>query len=193
MVRFRQREPAAVPDATVYLRIQMVGFIPFALTSTITATLRGVGNSRTAMVYNLVANVVNVIANYLLIHGHFGFPRLEVAGASLATIIGQGVAFLMAVYVVLKGENYLHLRLRDGFAPVAADIKSIFNIGLPAMVEQLLMRAGVVVFIRTVASLGTIAFATHNIAMNIQALSFMTAGLRRFGDFTGRAELGQAP
>ncbi|MGI6148051.1 MAG: MATE family efflux transporter [Limnochordia bacterium] len=175
MVRFMSSgEPAAVPDATVYLRIQMVGFIPFALTSTITATLRGVGNSRTAMVYNLVANVVNVIANYLLIHGHFGFPRLEVAGASLATIIGQGVAFLMAVYVVLKGENYLHLRLRDGFAPVAADIKSIFNIGLPAMVEQLLMRAGVVVFIRTVASLGTIAFATHNIAMNIQALSFMS-------------------
>lgn len=175
MVRFMSSgDPAAVPDATVYLKIQMVGFVPFALTSTITATLRGVGNTRIAMIYNLVANVVNVMGNYVLINGHFGFPRLEVAGASLATIIGQGAAFLMAAYVILNGDSYLRLRLRDGFAPVWQDIKSIFNIGLPAMVEQLLMRAGVIVFIRTVASLGTVAFATHNIAMNIQALSFMS-------------------
>ncbi|HHT73679.1 MAG TPA: MATE family efflux transporter [Firmicutes bacterium] len=175
MVRFMSSgDPAAVPDATVYLRIQMIGFVPFALTSTITATLRGVGNSRTAMIYNLIANVVNVIGNYLLIHGHFGFPRMEVAGASLATIIGQGAAFLMAGYVVLKGNSYLRIRLRDGFAPVKEDIKSILNIGLPAMAEQLLMRTGVMVFIRTVASLGTVAFATHNVAMNIQALSFMS-------------------
>lgn len=175
MVRFMASgDPAAIPDAVVYLRIQMLGFIPFALTSTITATLRGIGNTRTAMIYNMVANLVNVVGNYVLINGHFGFPRLEVAGASLATIIGQGVAFIMATAVVLRGNSYLHLRLRDGFKPIMEDIKAIFNIGMPAMVEQLLMRAGVVVFVRTVASLGTTAFATHNIAMNIQALSFMT-------------------
>ena len=93
MVRFMASGDAdAIPDATVYLKIQMVGFIPFALTSTITATLRGVGNTRTAMIYNMIANAVNVLGNYVLINGHFGFPRLEVAGASLATIIGQGAA-----------------------------------------------------------------------------------------------------
>lgn len=175
MVRFMSSgDPAAVPDAAVYLKIQMIGFVPFALTSTITAALRGVGHTRVAMIYNVVANVVNIIGNYLLINGHLGFPRLEVAGASLATIIGQGAAFVMALLVVLRGEHYFTLRLKDGFAPVKEDIKSILNIGLPAMAEQLLMRVGVIVFFRTVASLGTVAFATHNIAMNILALSFMS-------------------
>ena len=73
-------EEKTLHGGTIYLKIQMVGFTFMALTSTITAALRGVGNSRTAMIYNLTSNVVNVFLNYLLIEGHFGFPRLEVAG-----------------------------------------------------------------------------------------------------------------
>ena len=158
---------------TVYLKIQMVGFVFMALTSTITATLRGIGNSRTAMVYNLVANGVNVVLNYLLIYGHFGFPRMEVAGASLATIIGQFVAFVMAVMAILRKDQFLHLDVSEGFKPDWKALKTIFNIGIPAMIEQLVMRAGMMIYSITVASLGTVAFATHNVCMNIQAMSFM--------------------
>ncbi|HZJ82212.1 MAG TPA: MATE family efflux transporter [Clostridia bacterium] len=159
---------------TEYLKIQMIGFVFMALTSTITATLRGVGDSRTAMVYNLVANAVNVILNYLLIYGHFGFPKMGIKGASLATIIGQGVAFLMATRVILRGEQYLSLDIKDGFKPDWKALKSIVNIGAPAMIEQLVMRVGMIIYSITVASLGTVAFATHNVAMNIQAMSFMS-------------------
>ena len=59
---------------TVYLKIQMVGFVFMALASTITAALRGIRDSRTAMIYNLTANAVNVVFNYLLINGHLDFP-----------------------------------------------------------------------------------------------------------------------
>ena len=159
---------------TIYLKIQMIGFVFMALTSTITATLRGVGDSKTAMVYNLVANGVNVVLNYVLIYGHFGFPEMGIAGASLATIIGQGVAFVMAASVILGGKQYLSLRLQDGFKPDWESLKSIFNIGVPAMIEQLVMRAGMMIYSVTVASLGTIAFATHQVCMNIQAMSFMS-------------------
>ena len=158
---------------TVYLKIQMIGFVPMALTSTITASLRGIGDSKTAMKYNLISNVVNVIFNYLLIYGHFGFPRLEVAGASLATILGQFVAFLLALRVVTKRGDYLHISFKDGFKPKKQYLKRIFNIGFPAMTEQLVMRAGIIIYSKTVASLGTIAFATHQVSMNIMAMSFM--------------------
>lgn len=167
-------DPETLRGGTVYLQIQMVGFMAMALTTTITATLRGVGNTRVAMLYNLVANIVNVILNYLLIHGHFGFPRLELAGASLATIIGQGVALLLALRVVLQGRHYLRLRLKAGFKPQWEHLRHIFEIGIPAAGEQLVMRIGSIVFVKTVASLGTVAYATHQIGMNIHALSFMT-------------------
>jgi len=158
---------------TVYLQIQMIGFITMAISGCVTAALRGIGNSRTAMIYNLLANTVNVAFNYLLIYGNFGFPKLGVAGASLATVIGQFVAFVISTAVILRGKQYLRLRLRDGFMPHWQTIRDIFKIGFPALIEQLVMRVGVIIYSKAVASLGTQAFAAHQVCMNIQAMSFM--------------------
>lgn len=160
--------------ATEYLQIQMIGFLGFALTSTITAALRAVGDSRTCMIYNLIANAVNVFLNWVLIYGNLGCPALGVAGASLATIIGQFVAFFIALAVILHGNGFLKLEFKLGFKPHRTVLGNMMNIGLPAMAEQLLMRLGMIIFAKTVASLGTTAFATHQVCMNIQALSFMT-------------------
>ena len=60
------------------------------------------GDSRTAMVYNVISNLVNILFNYLLIYGKFGFPELGVAGASWATVLGQCVAFLIACRVLMR-------------------------------------------------------------------------------------------
>ena len=160
--------------ATQYLQIQMIGFMTMALTSTVTAALRAVGDSKTCMIYNLIANLVNVVFNWLLIYGNLGFPALGVAGASLATVLGQFVAFVIALTVLLRGNGFLKLELKLGFKPDNLVLGNVVNIGIPAMIEQLLMRAGMIIFAKTVASLGTTAFATHNVCMNIQALSFMT-------------------
>ena len=167
-------EEIVIKWATQYLQIQMIGFMTMALTSTITAALRAVGDSRTCMIYNLIANAVNVVFNWLLIYGHLGFPELGVAGASLATVIGQFVAFVIALSVLLRGNGFLKLEFKLGFKPNKDILGNVVNIGLPAMIEQILMRAGMIIFAKTVASLGTTAFATHQVCMNIQALSFMT-------------------
>ena len=160
--------------ATQYLQIQMLGFLSFALTSTITASLRAVGDSKTCMIYNLIANIVNVIFNWLLIYGNLGFPKLGVAGASLATVLGQVVAFIIAMIVILRGNGFLKLTFKLGFKPDKIVLGNMLNIGFPAMIEQLLMRAGMIIFAITVAGLGTTAYPTHQVCMNIQALSFMT-------------------
>ena len=175
MVIFMGSTEAIVTEwATQYLQIQMIGFLSFALTSTITASLRAVGDSKTCMIYNLIANGVNVVFNWLLIYGNLGFPKLGVAGASLATVLGQVVAFIIAFFVLLRGNGFLKLEFKLGFKPDKTVLGNMVNIGFPAMIEQLLMRAGMIIFAKTVATLGTTAYATHQVCMNIQALSFMT-------------------
>jgi putative MATE family efflux protein len=166
-------DPVSLSGGTIYFKIQMIGLPFLALTATATATLRGVGNSRTAMVYNLTGNVVNVAFNYLLIYGNFGFPRLEVAGASLATVIGQTVAFVMALVALRGKKNYISLHIREGFRPEKTAIMSIVKIGMPAMLEQLIMRTGFILYTRMVAGLGVISFATHQICMNVLTFSFL--------------------
>ena len=156
-----------------YMQIRMIGFLPMTLTTVVTASLRGVGDSRTAMIYNLTANIVNVIFNYLLIYGHFGFPRLEVAGAAIATVIGTVVAFIMAIAVLLRGKRYLWLNLKEKFTFDRVILSNIFLIGVPSMFEQLVLRIGLITYTRIAVSLGTIAYATHQVCLNIGGLSFM--------------------
>ena len=162
-----------IEQATVYLRIQMYGFIPLCMTTTTTAALRGVGDTRTPLIYNTVANVVNVIGNYLLIYGKFGFPKMGVAGASLATVIGQCAACGMALYVSLSGKRYIKINLKEKFRFDRVILSNVVGIGAPAMVDQLCMRVGSILFVRTVAGLGDMLYATHNVLMNIMGMTLM--------------------
>ena len=73
----------------------------------------------------------------------------------------------------MNGRQYITLRLRDGFKPNLEEISMIANIGLPAAVEQVVMRIGLIIYSKTVASLGTLAYAVHQVCLNIQSLSFM--------------------
>ncbi|NLL46671.1 MAG: MATE family efflux transporter, partial [Clostridiales bacterium] len=99
-------------EATKYLKIQAAGFITVSLSSTVTAVLRGVGNSRAALIYNMMSNVVNVFFNWVLIYGNLGAPSLGVAGASLATVIGQASAMIMSLIVISRKNAYLCLSLK---------------------------------------------------------------------------------
>jgi putative MATE family efflux protein len=159
--------------ATQYLQIQMLGFVPLALTTAITAALRGVGKTKASMYYNLVSNLVNVFFNYCLIYGRLGMPRMELAGASLATVLGQCVAFVIALLLLTAGKHYLKLHFNQILRFDLDLIRRIMRIGMPAMIEQLVMRTGIILYVRLVASLGTELYATHQICMNILSLSFM--------------------
>lgn len=160
-------------QATIYLNIQLYGLIPMGLCFTITAALRGIGNTRIPMIYNTVSNVVNLILNYILIYGKFGVTAMGVAGAAWATIIGQTVAFIISVITVLKSRCYLHINLKEKFRFDKDILNDVVSIGVPSMIEQLFMRAGIIIFTRTVAGLGDTMYATHQICMSVQAMTFM--------------------
>jgi len=163
----------AVAAADDYFLIQIYGFPLLGLTLMMNSALRGVGNTRAAFISNTAANVVNVIFNYLLIGGKFGFPEMGVAGASLATVIGQAVAFLFCLYWLLNGKQYIRLTW-EKFKVEMRILKTIINIGMPALIEQVLMRTGMMLFTLIATSLGDLMYSAHIIGMNIQSMSFTT-------------------
>jgi putative MATE family efflux protein len=161
-----------IRGALSYLRIQVYGFPTLSLTFTINAVLRGAGNTRAAFYNNTAANLVNVFFNYCLIGGNLGFPAMGVAGASLATVIGQCAALSMALMRVLGGREFVRIDLKRLRHADLSMIGRILNIGVPALIEQLIMRVGMMFFTLIVTSLGDHSYAAHMIAMNIQQLSF---------------------
>jgi putative MATE family efflux protein len=177
LVRFlagRNISEETVQGALSYLRIQVYGFPALSLTFTINAVLRGVGNTRASFYNNTVSNLVNVFFNYCLIGGHFGFPALGVAGASIATVIGQCAALGMASWRVLGNKEFVRIEFKKLVRVNVAMISRILKIGVPALIEQLIMRVGMMLFTVIVTSLGDRSYAAHMIAMNIQQLSFTT-------------------
>lgn len=164
----------AIMQAYQYLVIQIYGFPFLGLTFIINACLRGAGNTKAAFFSNTAANIVNIFFNFCLIEGRLGFPRLEVAGASLATVISQIVAFVFSLCLVLGNGQYIKLKLKSLFQVDGVMIGRIVKIGLPAAVEQIILRVGMLIFATIATSLGDIQYSSHIIAMNLQSLSFTT-------------------
>ncbi|MDD6188713.1 MAG: MATE family efflux transporter [Clostridiales bacterium] len=189
-----------IKEATLYLQIQMIGFPTGALAFSVTAALRGTGNTKPAMVYNIIANLVNILGNWLLIGGNLGFPAMGVAGASLATVIGQLVGTILALACVFSGRYYLRLRIswKNLFKFDKDILSGLVTVGLPAMIEQLIMRAGVIIFTRMIAGLGPVDYSTHQVCLNIQSMSFMlgqafaTAATSLVGQSIGKRRLDMA-
>ncbi len=169
---FAGAQPDVIDMGVTYLRIILFGVVFTALSLTMTASQRGVGNTRISMVTNMTANIVNVIFNYLLIGGNLGFPRLGIAGAALATSIGNFVAFAMALYSVTRPNGFLRLRLRQKWGFDKETMKNIADIGSGTLVDQACARVGFFINSKLIASLGTIPYATHLICMHVINLSF---------------------
>lgn len=161
-----------IQDATLYFRIIVIGMFFNALTLNINAAQRGAGNTKIAMYTNITANLINLVFNFLLIGGQFGFPALGVAGAGIATVFGNIVAFSIATFGILRSKTPLKLHFRDNWKLDFTTMKGIFNISSSAMVEQLCMRIGFLAYTKMITNLGTVAFATHQICNNILNMTF---------------------
>jgi len=159
--------------AVDYFVIMALALPVNALSMCLSAALRGVGETRTPMRVNIIANLVNVAFNYLLIYGRLGFPRLGVRGAAIASVIGMAVGMLLAFRAVMRADgSYLHIRLKDSWRLDRGAMAAIVRVGGNAVVEQASMRVGFFLYSRIIYSLGVTMFAAHNIAMQFLALTF---------------------
>jgi putative MATE family efflux protein len=172
LLRFAGAKSDTIDAAVTYFRITLIGIPAVVLSMVINAAQRGTGNTRVAMRANLIANVVNCCFNYLLIGGRLGFPALGVAGAAIATVIGNYVGLVIALFSLRHKDAFLYVRLRDSFLPDTATLKSVFKVSGSATLEQVFLRTGFFIYAKIVAELGTDDFATHQIGMNILSLAF---------------------
>ncbi|MDR2650617.1 MAG: MATE family efflux transporter [Clostridiales bacterium] len=161
--------------AVAYFQVIGAGLIFQILSMIICAAQRGVGNTKITMYVNIAANIVNVIFNYFLIGGHWGFPRLEVRGAAIATVMGGAVGFGLAAASLFNGKGYLRVSRNDSWRLDLPVLKILGRLGGGSMIEQLAARFGFFIFVLVVARLGTDAFAAHQIASQLMNLSFTFA------------------
>ncbi len=158
--------------AKTYLAIMLAGLLPFTVTQAYASTLREVGETRMPMVASIAAILVNLVFNYLLIFGKFGFPELGVAGAAIATVLSRYVEMLIIVIYTHKEAirfpficgAYRSLKVP---APLA---KSVFLRGMPLLVNEFLWSSGMSVLMQCYSVRRLDVVAAYNIASTLSNL-----------------------
>lgn len=172
IMNFIGAEPDTIKIGLNYFKIIIVGFIFQSFNLSIFAAIRGTGDTKTPMMINIVVNLLNVVGNYILIFGKFGMPALGITGAGLSTSLSHIVASIVLFIILLNKSHVVRLDLSKKFKFNKPIVENLIRVGGPAALEQVGFRLGVLLFVRIVSGLGTVVYATHQIALNILSLSF---------------------
>ena len=156
-----------------YLKIVLSFFIFRLIILTGSSIFRGAGDTKTPMLITLVMNCVNILFNWLLIFGIWIFPRMEVAGAAWATSIAYTIGASLIFYRLFSRKSILTISFKHIVDINISIIKRVLRISLPATIDASLTQMGYLFFIKIVTMLGTVSLAAHQIAIRIEALSFM--------------------
>lgn len=172
LLKFCGAKPDTIAASSQYYKIIMSCSFFQLISMVLNAAQRGVGQTKIAMRTNITSNIVNIVFNFLLINGNFGFPALGVKGAAIATVLGSIVACGMSIASVCQYDGYLNISMMKGKLFDIRTLKSIAKLSSGTLAEQLFFRIGFLSFSMIIANLGTVAYATHQIAMNCMQISF---------------------
>ena len=168
--------PEVVALAIPYLEIVAFSMIPLMLFQAYKQFADGLSETRYAMYATIVANVVNVLFNYLLIYGIWIFPRLELEGAAIGTLISR-FFMLWFVWEILRRKK----KFRQYFVWSRKELlknvifKRLFSLGFPTALQMLFEVAIFTATVFLAGTLGTIPQAANQIALNLASMTFMIA------------------
>ena len=155
-----------------YLAIMMLGLAPFALSQTYINTIRETGQTLIPMIASMAAVFTNLILDYCMIFGKFGFPQMGVEGAALATVIARFIECLIVViWTHLNPEKNKFIVGAYKSLHIPANIlKDIFKKGTPLMLNEIMWSVGMTVIVQCYAVRGLEVVAAQNISSTITNL-----------------------
>ena len=170
-----------------YLIIIAFGMVFYFINPVLTAIFNGLGNSKTPFRINTIGLIANIILDPILIFGLFGFPKLGVVGAAIATITAQIVVTIcFVVKIVKQKDEFFKIKFFKNIE--LSYYKVLYKLGLPVAIQNGMftlfsMAIGVIV-----ASWGPVAIAVQKVGSQIESISWMTAdGLAvALGSFVGQ-------
>ena len=180
--RWLGAKPDVLPHAVFYLRV-FAASLPFqAMLRVYGAILRCMGNTKTPMLYNVGANLLNVVLNFFFIYPTRSWQGLTipglglgVEGAAIATALSVACGGLFALGTVFRQKGY-ETSLREGLAPHGPIIRRAARLGIPSAVERIIINMGQIATTALVGhALTTAALAANSIATTAEGLCYLPA------------------
>ncbi len=176
LIAYSGQQAEVLELALPYLGILIASILPFMLFLSLKQFAEGLSDTRPAMYISLGANLLNVLLNYLLIFGKWGFPELGIMGAGYATLISR---------IIMLFGLFLYLLLHPNYAPYRVDllprriewerIHRILSIGIPTGLQYLFEVGAFAAAAVLIGTIGAMPLAAHQVAISLASISYMAA------------------
>lgn len=134
--------------------------------------LQSTGRTFYTMITQSIGAIINIILDPIFIFGYFGVPKMGVAGAAIATVIGQIVAGTIALVINIKKNDEIQLRLK-GFRPDGKTIAWIYEVGIPSIIMQAIGSVMIYGMNRILIAFSSTAVAVFGVYFKLQSFIFM--------------------
>ncbi|MEM4868860.1 MAG: MATE family efflux transporter [Desulfurococcaceae archaeon] len=175
--------------AVDYLRVRILGFTVLAVAMMLDSVIVASGRTKYSMIAHAIGVLLNIALDPILIYGLYGFPRLETAGAALATVVASTVVIPVQLLLLSK------LDLLPRFCLKLSIVKQALSLGAPVLAERAVMAFGNNAYAGVISRLGEAAMAAHNIGLRIESVvympgfAFMMTASTLVGQRVGRGDL----
>ena len=169
-----KQPPEVVELAMPYLDLVAFSLVPLIIFQAFKQFSEGLSPTKYPMYATVIANIVNIVLNYLLIFGSFGFPKMGIVGAALGTLISR-IVMVIYIWVLLKNKKKFHdyvtgFNFRNMEKKV---IKKIIDLGFPSALQMFFEVAIFTAAIWLSGVLGKNSQAANQIALNLSSMTFM--------------------
>nr|WP_207715184.1 MATE family efflux transporter [Clostridium beijerinckii] len=184
-------------DAKLYLEFTLLTYPFIAIEQIANGILRGCGDTKTPMQITIFMNLINIALGYTLIFGinALNIPSFGIAGAAVAIAIARLIGTLIIMLVLFRGSKIIKLKKIFPFKFDMEIQKNIFNIGIPAGMEQVIFNAGKLIVQMFIVTMGTASIAANAISssiaimINVPGNSLCLAATTFVGQYVGRNDI----
>lgn len=142
-----------------------------ALMTVFGSILRATGDTKTPMKVSIIINVLNIILNYVFIFGFAPIPALGVVGTAIGTTLSRFIGTILLYKKIQLSEVHFSIRSLAN----KSNYRPLIELSIPATLERMVMRIGQVVYFGLIVGIGSVTFAAHSIAGNIESFTYMPA------------------
>ena len=184
-------------DAKLYLEFTLITYPFIAIEQIANGILRGCGDTKTPMKITIFMNVINIVLGYVLIFviDIINLPSFGIGGAAVAIAIARVVGTVLIIIVLFRGSKIIKIK---NIVPFKFDMKiqkSIFNIGIPAGMEQVIFNAGKLIVQMFIVTMGTASIAANAISasiaimVNVPGNALCLAATTLVGQYVGKNDI----
>jgi putative MATE family efflux protein len=184
-------------NAKLYIEFTLLSYPFIAISQIANGILRGAGDTKTPMYITMFMNIINIALGYILIFGVqiIHIPSLGIMGAAIAIAIARMIGAVIIMIILFRGSKIIKVKKLFPFKFDMETQKNIFNIGIPAGVEQVIFNTGKLIVQVFIVTMGTASIAANAIGMSIMQISnvpgnaLCMAATTLVGQYIGRNDI----